>query len=226
MRRQTVMIVILVFILLGHYPGISMAAGRVGIMPFLAGKYHTGMDEIVEKTISCSISQLCFEPQDIKPGAERKLTSLVRQFMETRLDPGVMLPAAASEGAYGSFARDENKDTLRTLAVLFGEETGADYVLVGTVWRYRDRNRETSAYERAASVAFVVYLVSVPDGKRIWRGYYDESQGALTDDLANAPLFFKGGAKWLTGDEIARIGVKSVFSDFPFEALNRRFNSR
>ena len=198
---------------------VSVKNSKIGIMPFVAGKFHANIDDIVEKTISCSISQLCFEPQDIKLGAEKDLTRYVTEFLEPRLIPNTLILPDDAMAAYNALSADENKDTLRSLAVRFGKKLNADYVLVGTVWRYRDRSQKEDAFERPASVAFVAYLVDVTDGRRVWKGYYDKSQKALTDDLSNAPLFFKGGAKWLTANEIAKIAVGETFKSFPFDRI-------
>ena len=198
---------------------VPVKSGKIGVMPFMAGKFHANIDDIVEKTISCSISQLCFEPQDIKLGAEKQLTEYVTEYLRLRLDPATLIPSDETTKAYNMLSTDENKDTLRSLAVRFGKQLNVDYVLVGTVWRYRDRSQQEEAFDRQASVAFVVYLVGVSDGKRMWKGYYDKSQGALTDDLSNAPLFFKGGGKWLTAKEIAKIAVKDAFESFPFDRV-------
>jgi hypothetical protein len=148
------------------------------------------------------------------------MTTLVRDTMSVRLEPASLIPADRSEEAYRRLSADENKDALRTLAQRFGKDLQADFVLIGTIWRYRDRSEPEEDMQRQAAVAFVVYLVDVKTGKRVWTGHYDKSQGALTEDLSNAPLFFKGGAKWLTADEMAKIAVKDTFESFPFDLIN------
>ena len=101
-------------------------------------------------------------------------------------------------------------DTPRQLAQRFGQAMGADHVILGSVWRYRDRTPDTGA-----SVAFTVYLLEVDNGRRVWRGRFDETQEALADDLRNAGIFFQEGARWLSADELARYGIAQVMQSFP-----------
>jgi hypothetical protein len=96
------------------------------------------------------------------------------------------------------------------LAQRFGKACGADHVILGSVWRYRERTPDMGA-----SVAFTVYLLEVDNGRRIWRGRFDKTQQALTDDLRDAGIFFKEGARWLTAGELARYGIAQVMQSFP-----------
>ena len=87
---------------------------------------------------------------------------------------------------------------------------GADHVILGSVWRYQDRTQDTGA-----SVAFTVYLLEVDNGRRVWRGKFDKTQHALSDDLGDADAFFQKGARWLSAEELARFGIEQVMQSFP-----------
>jgi hypothetical protein len=90
-----------------------------------------------------------------------------------------------------------------------------DYILTGNVWRYRERVGVSFSAEKPASVAFTLYLVHVETGKTIWSETYDKTQQALTENILNAPDFFKQGAKWLTAEELARFGIKKIMKNSP-----------
>jgi hypothetical protein len=67
-----------------------------------------------------------------------------------------------------------------------------------------------------ASVAFMAYLLEVDNGRRVWRGRFDKTQQALTDDLRNTKSFFaKGGGRWLSAEELARFGITQIMQSFP-----------
>jgi hypothetical protein len=71
------------------------------------------------------------------------------------------------------------------------------------------------ASDTPATVAFVLYLVNVETGKKVWKRAFDKSQKALTDNVLEAKDFLKQGGKWLTAEELARFGLKKVLADFP-----------
>jgi hypothetical protein len=88
-------------------------------------------------------------------------------------------------------------------------------MIVGNVWRYRERVRDEWESQKGASVAFEIYLIEVPSGKTVWRAKFDETQRSLTDNVLGAKLLLKKGAKWISADELARYGVDEVFKKFP-----------
>ena len=69
--------------------------------------------------------------------------------------------------------------------------------------------------ESPASVAFAVGLIDVASGKMLWEATFDKTQRSLSEDIRDAPAFFKEGAKWLTAKELARYGVNQIFKKFP-----------
>jgi hypothetical protein len=121
-----------------------------------------------------------------------------------------VVPLTDATAIYDHLPQNRQVDTPRQLAQRFGQAAGADHVLLGSVWRYQDRTPGSGA-----SVAFAVYLLQVDNGRRVWRGRFDKTQQALTDDLQDAGLFFKGGARWLSAEELARYGIAQVMQDFP-----------
>ncbi len=95
-----------------------------------------------------------------------------------------------------------------------GGELLADVVVAGFLYRYRERIGYDYSAKRPASVAFEIHMISVTDGKTLWRGIFDKTQKSLMEDVFQAPSFFKGGAKWLTARELTQLGIDEVFSDF------------
>ena len=88
-------------------------------------------------------------------------------------------------------------------------------VLVGEVWRYRERSGEALGSSRPASVAFEVTLFAAPDGRKIWQGRFDETQQSITANPLRARRYPGGGTRWLTAAELARWGAKQVAESLP-----------
>jgi hypothetical protein len=89
-------------------------------------------------------------------------------------------------------------------------EFGATAVLLGEVWRYRERVGEALGASRAASVAFEVTLFAAPSGQKLRSARFDETQQALSENILNARRYPRGGTRWLTAAELARWGAQAA----------------
>lgn len=182
---------------------------RVAVMPFLPGNTALQADDRVRPALDCTLMEFCQEVSELGLGAENALTRQMQRVMEIRLGDRV-LPQTRSAAVFDTLPQDRRVDTPRQLARRFGQAMGADHVILGSVWRYSERTRD-----EGASVAFTVYLLEVANGRRVWRGRFEKTQQALTEDLLNAAGFFKKGARWLSAEELARFGIEQVMQDFP-----------
>jgi len=183
---------------------------KIGVLPFFKGRRSADTGE----TLICPICELSFKSENIKDGADRAITSYVQEALERRYRDKVIAFDEVSR-VYQEIPRDDTKDTPRSLAQKAGEALGADLMIAGTVWRYRDRVRDPMGPGRGASVAFDMYLMEVPSGKAVWKAKFDETQRPLTEDIRGAKKLIKKGARWLSADELARYGVEEVFKRFP-----------
>jgi hypothetical protein len=188
----------------------SFTTQRLAVMPIVPSQPLESAAGGVLPPLDCTLEQLCevIDPA-IAPGAETVLAQAFHDALAPRLGSR-LVPLGQSLRLFQGMAQDRTRDTLRSLAVRFGSAVGADHVLVGAVWRFQDRLQEAGA-----SVGFAAYCVEVANARRIWRAHFDLTQQSLTADLREAPLFFKGGARWLTAEELARYGVAQVMEDFP-----------
>jgi len=182
---------------------------RAAVMPFLAGNTAMSADDRVRPALDCTMMEFCQEVSTLGSGAETVLTREIQRAMELKLDDKVA-PLARSVDIFDDLPQNRAVDTPRQLAQRFGKAMGADHVILGSVWRYQDRTQDAGA-----SVAFTVYLLEVENGRRVWRGKFDKTQHALSDDLGDARVFFQEGARWLSAEELARFGIEQVMQSFP-----------
>ena len=110
-----------------------------------------------------------------------------------------------------------NQTTVAAKKALAGEgrENGADVVLVGFVYRFRERLGTGYGVESPASVAFGMHLIRVADSRLIWSAHYDETQKSLGDNLFNLGSFLSRGGRWVTAEELATSGLEEIFEKFP-----------
>ncbi|MFH1727782.1 MAG: hypothetical protein ABIA04_05120 [Pseudomonadota bacterium] len=91
-----------------------------------------------------------------------------------------------------------------------------DAYLVATLIQYEDRLGTSYAVDKPASVAFAAELIDVLSDTVIWKGYYREKQKPLNEDLSQIKQYFVTNGKWLSSDELMRLGVSKVMNDFPY----------
>jgi hypothetical protein len=109
-----------------------------------------------------------------------------------------------------TLVRNQTMDTPRKRAVRLGEALDAQAVMVGTVWKYRERGALVDMPEGSASVGYALYLVDAKTGIRFWRGTFDGTQKALTQDVLGGLKHLEIRLRWLSAEELARYGVKPL----------------
>jgi len=193
------------------HPGLSgTRLEKIGVMPFLKGRHPSNVSE----TLTCNLCRLAFDPESVIVGAENTLTRYVYDEMRNRFED-LVIPQHQVIKAYEGVARDEERDTPLTLTRKVGQALGANLMILGTVWRYRDRTGSSAGSMHPASVAFDVYLVDVKSGETLWAANFDETQRPLSENILDYQTFFSRGSKWLSANELASFGVKEVIKQLP-----------
>ena len=188
---------------------------KIALMPFLTGKLESS-DQPIARPLSTPFSKIRVENQGLKEGADLILTRIVNDHLKKRFQERLITPAQVANAHRDGFG-DAAPDTPRKRAVRWGEAMGVDVVMVGTVWRYREKGALTDVPDSPASVGFALYLIDVKTGARVWRGNFDGTQKALTDDILGGLKAAGMGLRWLSADELAGYGVKSVLRKLPLK---------
>ena len=118
-------------------------------------------------------------------------------------------------GIYRRVSAASLKTPLQQLLRDVGSELGAEGIVTGYLYRFRERKGEPYAAEQPASVAFEIHLHRVQDGVLVWRGSFDRTQGALMEDLLQVLLFYREKGRWVTAEELAEEGLERVLKTFP-----------
>ena len=186
---------------------------RIAVMPFLVGKLESP-EQPVEKPLSQPLEQLHMNVGKLAEGADQIMTRLVNDALQIRF-PDQMVSMEQAAAGYAEVIHDQTLDTPRKLAKKFGETLHADLVVIGTIWRFREKASFKENPDSPASVAFSVYLMEVASGKRLWRNGFDGTQKTLSEDVLGGLKQINMGLRWLSVNELARYGVKNVFRKFP-----------
>jgi hypothetical protein len=96
-----------------------------------------------------------------------------------------------------------------------GQRFSADAVLVGYLYRWRERVGTELAVSRPASVAFDLSLIRPEDGAILWRAKFDKTQQSLSENLLGWGTFVKGQGRWMTAEKLAEIGLEDLLGRIP-----------
>jgi hypothetical protein len=105
--------------------------------------------------------------------------------------------------------RGEFGEALSAYLIGRAKETGADAVLSGVVYRYKERVGEALGAEEPASIAFSVFVLS-RDGGLLFGGAVDKTQKELLGNIADVGYYVKGGLSWWPVERLARFGIDEV----------------
>ena len=118
-----------------------------------------------------------------------------------------VVPPSDVLGAFVAQGRPIPRLDPREAGAVAAREFGASAVLLGKVYRYREREGQALGASRPASVGYELTLFEAPGGRRLWTSRFDETQQPLTANIFNAQRYPGGGRRWLTGAELARWGA-------------------
>jgi hypothetical protein len=103
----------------------------------------------------------------------------------------------------------------RQLLSQTGQQLGADAIMIGHLYRFRERVGQEVAAESGASVAFDIYLIDCRQDRLLWNAFYNYTQQALSDNLYDIRNFMRRGGRWVTAEELATAAFNQIFEDFP-----------
>jgi hypothetical protein len=190
-------------------PGQPVALSRIAVLPF----QDLTPEDPAARMVSCPLCGGIFQTERLASSAEKVVEDLVltslREYKQfTIADPALTAEVYARIAASGPAARPE-------ILQKTGKELNVDAVLVGYVFRYRERKGYPYSVEKPASVAFDLHLLRVKDGLIVWRGAFDKTQSSLMENVFQLSSFFSGGGKWVTAKELSADGLTAILKTFP-----------
>jgi hypothetical protein len=127
-----------------------------------------------------------------------------------------LIPPGEVEGVQSTMLLDPEQNAADLGMIMeIGRRLEADGVVLGRVYRFRERIGRDYSAETSAAVTFDLLLIQVPQGRLLWEGQFNESQQPLTENLFNIGAFFQRKGRWLTARELAESGLDDVLASFP-----------
>lgn len=193
-----------------HHEAEGISLEKIAIMPFQS---YAGSGLVVEGT-QCPLCGAVFKRGRIEEGAEERLGTFLFDFLQTRTGYKLVPPDEVQGIISQMLSRRFDSNTVPFITDI-GKAVQADAILVGYIYRYEERVGTSYSVKNPASVAFDLHLIDVKKGTFLWKGRFDKTQKALSENAFQIKGFLKGGAKWLTVDELALQGLGSIMKTFP-----------
>jgi hypothetical protein len=189
--------------------GVKAGKPSLVILPFFVEK-----GEIPGRGAFCPVCKRVFQWSDVPPGSQKILTKLLYQKMEA-IQTFNVIPPEKVEDAFNALPEKEVEKRPITTSFQLGRRLGADFIIVGFLFRFEERIGSPLGVERPASVSFDLHLFRLRDDKMVWEGRFSETQRPLSENLLKIISFFKRRASWVTAEELASGGMGQLLKKIP-----------
>jgi hypothetical protein len=180
------------------------------ILPFqVATEHHQ-----IGATVRCYECNYFVQTGPIEPGAGDYMNAKLFNYLNDKT-PFTAIAYWKQEWVTAENLSQDFRGTERRLLVQIGRSVKADAVMIGTIYRFRQRVGAALGVDSPASVAFALELIRVADGRIIWHQPFDETQQSLDENLLNIGKFFNRGGKWVTAEELATEGLAKMMKTLP-----------
>lgn len=183
---------------------------RIAVVPF----QQIVPDDADTKVVHCPLCGAAFTTSKLSKDPEKVVENI---FME-RLKQSGKFSISDPENVAGVYRRLSSgaaKSQLPEILRKLGVELGAEGVVAGFVYRYREREGYPYSVKQPASVAFEIHLLRGNNGAQVWRGIFDRTQRSLTENIFQFSSFYKQKGRWATAEELAEEGMDEILKTFP-----------
>ncbi len=183
---------------------------RIAVVPF----QRISPEEADIKTVRCPVCGLILRTEKSPQGSEKIVEDIFFEGL-TNKKVFTLIPPDRVGGIYERVTAGLFKADLLEILKKVGGELEADGIILGYVYRYRERKGNAYSVEKPASVAFEIHLIRVSDGAVVWKGIFDKTQTSLMEDMLQISSFLKERGRWVTAEELAAEGMDEVLKRFP-----------
>ena len=198
-------------VMLGETASAPVNIEKLLILPFkdMARIYGENV------SIRCPLCGNIFTAGKVEQGADNILTDHLVGLIKNQKN-FKLIPTSQAQGVLaGLLLKNKKALSEQDLLVETGRALNADVVMIGYIYRFRERLGKRYSVAAPASVAFDIHLISMTDGRILWVGHFDETQRSLSEDLFQLGKFLKRKAAWITAKELAFSGLENVLQACP-----------
>jgi hypothetical protein len=175
---------------------------QVALLPFANAAALYGEGQQVRNPLTAKV----FTTGEVPEEASAILTRELWEQLQTKTTSRIIPPEQSLGEKAGIISEATVFSECRLVAEL-GRRQGADAVLMGTLYRYRERVGLRYAAETPAAVTFDLQLLDAASGRVVWWRSFDEVQQPLSENLLKLGTFIKDRGRWLTA---AQMGARAL----------------
>ena len=189
----------------------SHGVEKVLVLPF------EDMSRVYGKNMNtrCPVCGRVFMTGEVASGGDQILTEMLVERLKDIKSLRVIAFNPAQSDLEGLLSENINRESQQEFLARIGKSYGADGVIAGYIYRFRERVGTNYSVETPASVAFGLHFVDTESGKILWSGHFEETQKSLFANLFDYRRFFQRRGKWLTADGLAASGLDDMMETFP-----------
>ena len=186
--------------------------GVTVVLPFVDMVKIYGSNASVRSPITSKV----FVTGKIEEKAALDLTNELYRLIgqETKLKWGALQNTQGAKESTPSSHSDLKIDHVRRLKEL-GRQEGADTIMIGYLYAFRNRSGGDYGVERPSHVAFELVLMKSGSGRIIWQRSFKEIQKPLSEDLLQLKSFIKRRGRWVSAQEMAKGALKEMLKTIP-----------
>lgn len=170
----------------------------VALLPFANAAALYGEDQQVRNPLTSKVFATGVVPAEA-PGV---LTRILSDQLAAKSDSHIM-PPEESVGERAALISEAMVASERRLVAALGRRLEADAVLMGTLYRYRERVGLKYSADTPAAVTFDLLLLDSASGRVVWSQSFDEEQLPLSENLLKIGTFIKDRGRWLTAAQLS-----------------------
>jgi hypothetical protein len=167
------------------------------------------------------VSGIVFMAEPVPNPVVQKMSRVLYEKVSTEKGFDTVSPTQA-KWAFSSVVRTEKNLGASTIEILqeVGNRFGADGVLAGNIYRWREREGADFAARQPASVAFDLFLIDVAEGKVLWKGKFDKTQRSLSENVLDLGMFRKSRGRWITAEKLGMLGLRGLLTEMPARRIS------
>ena len=192
-------------------PSAPLNFEKILVLPFKDASM-TGGESLDSR---CPVCGRVFIPGEVADDAAIFLTDQLVSGLKSRTNYQIVYTGLTTASLTALYSANETTVAAKKVLADRGRRHDADGVMVGFVYRYKERVGKGYGVESPASVAFDMHLIRVADGRTIWSAHFDETQQSLGDNLFQLGSFLSRGGRWLTAEDLAKSGLEEIIEKFP-----------
>ena len=165
--------------------------------------------------VRCPLSSNVYMTGKVAIGSVDILTAHMFDLLKDSKD-FKLIPSSQAEGVLpGLLSKNTTRLPELQLLVETGRALDADAVIMGHIYRFKERVGNKYSVDSPASVTFDVHLIHVDSGRMAWNGHFHETQRSLSEDLFQIGTFLRRKGKWITAKEMATSGLEDLLKTLP-----------